>query len=516
MVPPCALHPEKRRVGDKVNPPSPAHEPGRNKRWRKEHELATEHMTLSQLPSALLGEVYAYLDLPINHSALRLTCTGAVRAFDDGIANMICANAVQVVADGHWAPIGKSFPLERPSSPAVVHAVYVARPESFINALRIHRSFACSLIVLNATWITDAVLWRVRGDFVMECHQGLPYIPLTRWDYGVPESSSSLVTCEVLDKVGLLYPGKCRRSLGPAAGIAADISHLGDVDVALIALPRFGSHPTPTYRIITKLHAHTSPVKHVRCAAEYHGQPLEVITDADLQALAPYMPCLASLDTRQCRGAVTDTGLLAIASHCPDLTRLHVDGGGHHVTDVDYCCWERVTDVGIVAIASNCRQLTWLDVAGGDVTDDGLRTLAPLCVSLRYLNFSSCERVTDAGLEAIGTHCTRLEKLHIERASAGVTDAGIRSVVIGCANLALLDVSGTRCVTDATLHTVAEHCRNLTELQVRWNKTITIDGLNIVANRCTRLRRFDLSLGGSVEIIKLISLHPHINCVTRT
>jgi hypothetical protein len=353
----------------------------------------------------------------------------------------------------------------------------------------------------------------------MECHRGVPDVPFTRWDYDVPEpglpepvSSCSIVTFEVFDNVSVLYPGVCRRLLGPAAGIS-DIRHLGVVDVAFIALPRFpesGRQYTVTQHRIAKLltdtNASTRPrVTHVQCSSSFRGQPM--ITDTDLQALAPFMPCLASLDARHCGGAVTDSGLLAIATHCPHLTRLQV-----------HYCAKRVTDVGVVAIASNCRRLTWLDVADCDVTDGGLRMLAPLCASLRCLDLTPCERVTDTGLEAIGKHCTRLERLHIPYAGAGVTDVGIRSVVIGCADPAVLDVSGIRCVTDATLHTVAEHCRNLTELQVRRNTTLTFDALDVVARRCTRLRRIclDLYLLGSLKVCaKLMSLHPHVDCVAR-
>jgi hypothetical protein len=515
MAAPCDLHLEKRRVGDKVNPPSAEHEGGQRKRWRKERVLATRHMTLSQLPCALFGEVFGYLDLPINQSSLRLTCTGAVRAFDDGIANMMRLNAVQVVADGHWAPISESFPFDCPSSPAAVCAVYIARPDSFINASGAQRFFRCSLVILNAVSITEDVMRRIRGDFVMECHRVVPcFVPncrFTRCDCGPAVNSCSLVAFEIYDHVGLLYPGRCRRTWGPSARIS-DISHLGDVDIALIALPRssdLSREPQPKRHSIAELlactNASTRPrVTHLQCSSGYRGDP--IITDADLQALLPYMTSLTSIDARECDWAVTDTEMLAIASHCPCLTRLQVDD-----------CGKRVTDVGIVAIASSCRRLTWLDVADCDVTDDGLRTLAPLCVSLHHLSLSSCERVTDAGLEAIGEHCTRLEKLHIARTGAGVTDAGIRSVVIGCPDLALLDVGGARCLTDATLACIAEHCRNLTELRAGGNTVITVRGLDVVARRCTRLRRICLwarlfAHGRDLEFTTLLSLHPHLDC----
>ena len=69
--------------------------------------------------------------------------------------------------------------------------------------------------------------------------------------------------------------------------------------------------------------------------------------------------------------------------------------------------------------------------------------------------------ITDATLQHIATKCTRLEALSVERCHQ-ITDDGITAIVekIG-SNLKVLDYSGCNRCTDAALQAVVQHCPNM-------------------------------------------------------
>jgi Leucine Rich repeat len=64
-----------------------------------------------------------------------------------------------------------------------------------------------------------------------------------------------------------------------------------------------------------------------------------------------------------------------------------------------YC--EHTTDAGLQALTQQCTGLTRLDLEGLLITDAGLQALAQQCAGLTRLNVSDCERITEAGAEAL-------------------------------------------------------------------------------------------------------------------
>ncbi|KAJ3034102.1 hypothetical protein HK097_004630 [Rhizophlyctis rosea] len=113
---------------------------------------------------------------------------------------------------------------------------------------------------------------------------------------------------------------------------------------------------------------------------------------------------------------------------------------------------------------------------------------------------SKCS-VSDAGFISISRGCRRLHTLYASfLASSGPSDLGVQSVLSGCRDLKLLDVSRCERITDkAFLGGDGE--LGLQVLLVRVCGGVTFEGLKRVVGRCPRLQRLDCTgcLGVGVE-----------------
>jgi hypothetical protein len=84
---------------------------------------------------------------------------------------------------------------------------------------------------------------------------------------------------------------------------------------------------------------------------------------------------VATLLARYLRGCtrVTDTGVVALAEHCPELTEINL-GRCHDITDV-----------AVAALARQCPRLRKVYLDGCSVTDAALHSLAAGCIELTAL-----------------------------------------------------------------------------------------------------------------------------------
>lgn len=102
--------------------------------------------------------------------------------------------------------------------------------------------------------------------------------------------------------------------------------------------------------------------------------------------------------------------------------------------------------------------LQTLVLPGGKTVDDAcLETVAARCPRLAHLDVRACDRITDAGVAAIGTRCQQLEFLNIGRHRDGhkLTDASLVHVGRG-GRLRTLGVAGCG-ITDRGLWRVIQH-----------------------------------------------------------
>ncbi len=167
--------------------------------------------------------------------------------------------------------------------------------------------------------------------------------------------------------------------------------------------------------------------------------PIQTLTDQSLQLIAEKCPFLKSFSTvgdritdaglkllsagckeleelclwvsLDCKGSVTDEGLIELAQNCPLLTL--IDLTGHSA----------ITDTAIESLANNCPNLEMFYVTGddgktpGQLTDQSLYLLAKHCKKLRFVEVSQNPGITYAGALALLESCESLDELAIERTS---------------------------------------------------------------------------------------------------
>ena len=104
--------------------------------------------------------------------------------------------------------------------------------------------------------------------------------------------------------------------------------------------------------------------------------------------------------------SVTDTGLAAVGTCCPNLTTIRLRF---------YRRNDRVTDAGIVALA-NCRNLTSIDLAACDITDVAIKALVIGCPGLTAvaLDFFECRGITNDAIAALANGCLNLATITLE------------------------------------------------------------------------------------------------------
>ncbi|CUG86414.1 receptor-type protein kinase, putative [Bodo saltans] len=192
------------------------------------------------------------------------------------------------------------------------------------------------------------------------------------------------------------------------------------------------------------------------------------------------------------------------------------------------CC---VTNAVLAEIA-RCQETRYLDLDKCGVTDDGLRSLAPL-KKLELLSLRDCCDITDAGLESISIfsqlqelylrNCIKLTDASVANISRAqrlralslvscdkITDASIVSIV-SLTHLQLLYLGSCDMITDAGLLNIAS-LTHLRLISLYSCGKITDDSLASIA-RLSQLQRLYLGLcdkitdAGLVSIASLTQLH---------
>ena len=73
------------------------------------------------------------------------------------------------------------------------------------------------------------------------------------------------------------------------------------------------------------------------------------------------------------------------------------------------------------------------------------------CLQLRSIDLGGCNRLTDAGVSALGRECGQLQTITLSGCYQ-VTDAGISALGHGCGQLQTIDISFSNSVTQMQVH----------------------------------------------------------------
>jgi hypothetical protein len=209
----------------------------------------------------------------------------------------------------------------------------------------------------------------------------------------------------------------------------------------------------------------------------------------------------------------------------PNLTRIKAD---------------ILTCSSVKALLSNCQMLEYLDIEycinldseafdsmpmkyslltlnmdNTYLDDKCFKIITQNAPNLRYLSLQRCVYVTDVGFSYVGTHCTKLETLIVNKDAysngRNITNVGVDSIARGCEHLKVFVAKYCQGITDEGIQSIAEHCRNMSILKVTGCTGITGTGVEYLAYGCLSLRHVEFD-----ECVKVTGKsvnHLIVNCI---
>ncbi|KAG6770263.1 hypothetical protein POTOM_025939 [Populus tomentosa] len=130
-----------------------------------------------------------------------------------------------------------------------------------------------------------------------------------------------------------------------------------------------------------------------------------------------------------------------------------------------------------------------------DIEDEHLDVLQSKCFvslqKLESLNLNGCQKISDKGIEAITSTCSKLKVFSIYW-NVRVTDIGIKHVVENCKQIVDLNFSGCKNISDKALQLIAENYQELESLNLTRCIKLTDGGLQQILSKCSSLQSLNL------------------------
>uniref|UniRef100_A0A1D1XK87 F-box protein At3g58530 n=1 Tax=Anthurium amnicola TaxID=1678845 RepID=A0A1D1XK87_9ARAE len=110
---------------------------------------------------------------------------------------------------------------------------------------------------------------------------------------------------------------------------------------------------------------------------------------------------------------------------------------------------------------------------------------------LESLNLNGCQKVSDAGIEAVTYACPNLKAFSIYW-NVRITDSSIKHLVKGCKKITTLNLSGCKNISDQSLYLIADNYTALDKLNLTRCIKLTDAGLQQTLLNCLCLRSLNL------------------------
>ncbi|XP_071728771.1 F-box/LRR-repeat protein 12-like [Rutidosis leptorrhynchoides] len=173
-----------------------------------------------------------------------------------------------------------------------------------------------------------------------------------------------------------------------------------------------------------------------------------------------------------------------------DLIKLQMCGSTLQRLSLTYC--SQVTDKGFILIASYCPLLSVISLDGCSITDNGLGLIAKSCKSLVEVNLTCCNNITNCGIQDLSQNCRQLKVLKVKIGSYFQNiGAGFVSVASYCPLLSVICIGGCS-ITDRQLEILAKSCKSLIEVELSACSHITNCGIQHISQNCRQLRAFKI------------------------
>lgn len=196
------------------------------------------------------------------------------------------------------------------------------------------------------------------------------------------------------------------------------------------------------------------------------------VTDKAIIAIAMNCSNLRSVTLESC-SSIGNESLKALGRHCPNLKCITlkncplvgdqgiaglISSAGHILNKVNLQALN-ISDVSLAVIGHYGSAVTDLALGGLNANEKGFWVMGKGqgLQKLRSLSITSCQGVTDAGLEAIGKGCPDL-KLFVLRKCALVSDSGVVSFAKAASLLESLKLDETHRITQCGVFGILASC----------------------------------------------------------
>lgn len=166
---------------------------------------------------------------------------------------------------------------------------------------------------------------------------------------------------------------------------------------------------------------------------------------------------------------ISDDSVIYIASNCPNLQEINLSKC-MNVTDKSTCLLLVKCTNLTKLILYNCNKIT-------DATVEQITKLPQLALNLKEIDISSCQNVTDDGLQALVRHCPYLQVLFLEECSFSENGMIAMATDNYCFNLHTLKVAYCKGVTDKSLERIAKGCPNIKSIDLSYCTNISVSGI---------------------------------------
>jgi hypothetical protein len=202
---------------------------------------------------------------------------------------------------------------------------------------------------------------------------------------------------------------------------------------------------------------------------------------------------------------LTNSSVKALLSYCQKLEYL----------DIGWCVLVNIAAFDSMPFK---HSLVTLNMDYTHIDEQCLKIITQNAPNLRHLSLKRSDgvyEITDVGLSYVGTHCTKLETLNIDRyakaTGRNLTNVGIDYIARGCKHLKVLAVRNCNGITDEGIQSIAEHCHNMSILKVGGCTGITGTGVKYLAYGCRSLRHVEFD--GCIKVTYKCINHLIVNCI---
>ncbi|KAI3822413.1 hypothetical protein L1987_10003 [Smallanthus sonchifolius] len=231
---------------------------------------------------------------------------------------------------------------------------------------------------------------------------------------------------------------------------------------------------------------------------------LSSVSDEGLIEIANQCHQLEKLDLCKISG-ISNKSLIAIANNCPNLTELSIEScsniGDEGLQAIGQSCpnlksislknCPLLGDQGIASLLSSAScSLTKLKLHTLNVSDMTIAVIGHYGIAITDLALAGLCKVTEKGFWVMG-HGQGLQKLRLLTITScnGLTDIGIEAVGKGCPNLKQLSLHKCAVLSDNGLYSFAKSAVSLESLLLEECHRITQCGIfSMLINRDTKLR----------------------------